>query len=104
MCVKRTFLTWCSCLWILDKDRELAEAYTEIKTLKSTERLKEKAFEEVIPQYSCVCGYGRLAPSSTFDRTVARFLVQKVYWNGQVQHCCYGHWQEVGTAHQSVLP
>lgn len=78
MCVKRTFLTWCSCLWILDKDRELAEAYTEIKALKSTERSKEKAFEEVIPLYSFVCGYGRLAPSSTFDRTVARFLVQKV--------------------------
>ncbi len=54
MCVKRTFLTWCSCLWILDKDRELAEAYTEIKALKSTERSKEKAFEEVIPQYSFV--------------------------------------------------
>jgi flavodoxin len=76
--VKRTFLTWYSCLWILDKDRELAEAYTEIKALKSTERLKEKAFEEVIPQYSFVCGYGRLAPSSTFDRTVAHFLFQKV--------------------------
>jgi len=32
---------------VRDKDRELAEAYTEIKALKSTERSKEKAFEEV---------------------------------------------------------
>jgi hypothetical protein len=34
---------------ILDKDRELAEAYADIKALKHTERLTEKAYEEVNP-------------------------------------------------------
>jgi len=31
----------------LDKDRELGEAQAEIKALKLTERMKEKAVEEV---------------------------------------------------------
>jgi len=34
---------------ILDKDRELAEAHADIKALKHTERLTEKAYEEVNP-------------------------------------------------------
>jgi hypothetical protein len=34
---------------ILDKDRELAEAHADIKALMHTERLTEKAYEEVNP-------------------------------------------------------
>lgn len=39
-------------LWVLttfaDKDRELGDAHAEIKSLKNSERLKEKAVEEVL--------------------------------------------------------
>lgn len=36
------------CIAFADKDRELGEALAEIKSLKNSERLKEKAVEEVI--------------------------------------------------------
>lgn len=35
------------CVHAAEKDRELGEAHTEIKALKHSERLKEKAVEEV---------------------------------------------------------
>lgn len=33
--------------WVSDKDRELGEAQAEIRALKMSERLREKAVEEV---------------------------------------------------------
>ena len=36
------------CVVFTDKDRELGEALAEIKSLKNSERSKEKAVEEVI--------------------------------------------------------
>ena len=36
------------CVVITDKDRELGETLAEIKSLKNSERSKEKAVEEVI--------------------------------------------------------
>lgn len=35
-------------LHVADKDRELGDAHAEIKSLKYSERLKEKAVEEVL--------------------------------------------------------
>lgn len=37
----------CECV-IVDKDRELCEAQAEIKALRFSERLREKAVEEVL--------------------------------------------------------
>lgn len=49
------FWSWPVCLialilllHIADKDRELGDAHAEIKALKYSERLKEKAVEEVL--------------------------------------------------------
>ena len=37
----------CFCVHCVDKDRELSEAQAEIKALRHSERLREKAVEEV---------------------------------------------------------
>lgn len=37
-----------------DKDRELSEAQAEIKALRFSERLREKAVEEVTPNFSII--------------------------------------------------
>jgi len=52
--VRREFSdTFLNSFWILDKERELAEAYAEIKASKNAERLAEKAVEEVILTSQC---------------------------------------------------
>lgn len=42
------FVVLDSCVDFADKDRELGEAQAEIKALRFSERLREKAVEEVI--------------------------------------------------------
>lgn len=41
------------CTLFTDKDRELGDALAEIKALKYSERLKEKAVEEVLTYPQC---------------------------------------------------
>lgn len=43
---KRQRFTWVF-RWFADKDRELGEAQSQIRALKLSERLREKAVEEV---------------------------------------------------------
>ena len=40
-----------------DKDRELSEAQAEIKALRLSERLREKAVEEVTTDFSIIVNY-----------------------------------------------
>lgn len=63
-------LIWLGCVFdksssfgcgFADKDRELGEAQAEIKALRFSERLREKAVEEVISIFQ---NFGSLSPSS----------------------------------------
>ena len=45
----------CVCVCVADKDRELSEAQAEIKALRLSERLREKAVEEVPSIFHFYC-------------------------------------------------
>lgn len=46
------------CVFVFaDKDRELSEAQAEIKALRLSERLREKAVEEVTTDFSIIVNY-----------------------------------------------
>lgn len=47
-------------LLVADKERELGEAQTEIRALRLSERAREKAVEEVIPNYCYIYRFNPL--------------------------------------------